>query len=157
MLLGGEEGLVAELDRTLTIVLDALAIQASEVSSIQYLSELVYDPLPAPIDIVIPRGVTESENFSSIDGSGVYSIHPVGLLESLGALRNRWITPDPLSAVLDALVTGETDEPVLETWEIENPSIERVPSPEMIREELIAEMTRPRSYRLVWIADEVTD
>ena len=105
-------------------------------------ADLVFNPFPGRFVIRTPGDVLASEGFSH-KGSEV-SIEPVDLFASLEGLEGRWISPDPLAAML-------RDEKVTSTQlaEAERKSTALVSSSEVsraIREQLV----RPRTYSVRW-------
>lgn len=106
------------------------------------LADLVYNPFPGRIVIQAPGDVLASEGFTA-KGNEV-RIEPVDLFESLAGLEGRWISPDPLAALLrDEKVTSE------QLAEAERRSSAVVSGSEVtraIREQLV----RPRTYVVRW-------
>jgi hypothetical protein len=105
-------------------------------------ADLVFNPFPGRIVIRTPGEVLASEGFSH-KGSEV-SIEPVDLFASLEGLEGRWISPDPLAAML-------RDEKVTSTQlaEAERKSAAVVSSSEVTRA-LREQLVRPRTYSVRW-------
>lgn len=106
------------------------------------LADLVYNPFPGRIVIQAPREVLAREGFTG-KGNEV-TIEPVDLFQSLAGLEGRWISPDPLAAMLrDEKVTSA------QLADAERRSAAPVSGSEVtraIREQLV----RPRTYVVRW-------
>ena len=106
------------------------------------LADLVYNPFPGRIVIQPPGDVLSREGFTG-KGNEV-TIEPLDLFESLAGLEERWISPDPLAALLrEERVTSQ------QLAEAERRSSALVSAGEVtraIREQLV----RPRTYTVRW-------
>jgi hypothetical protein len=63
------------------------------------LAQRVNDPFPAVITIRFPRPFTSNESFKRIDDRTVRA-EVMSAGEALGALEGKWLSPDPLAAIL---------------------------------------------------------
>ena len=105
-------------------------------------ADLIFNPFPARISVRTPTDVLSSEGFKS--DKGELAIEPVDLFAAIAELEGRWISPDPLAALLRDDVPPSTQiaqqrresKSVVSSTEIAN----------AIRERL----TRPRTYRVRW-------
>lgn len=62
-------------------------------------ADLIYNPFPARVTVRPPHNVLSSEGFSA-GKDGALTIEPVDLFAAIAGLEGRWITPDPLAALL---------------------------------------------------------
>jgi hypothetical protein len=76
-------------------VLGLFSVPEDSPESPEELSRLVFDPFPAPLVVRIPGPVLEVEGFEA-GAPGVWRVPELSLWEALSALRDRWISPDPL-------------------------------------------------------------
>jgi len=96
------EALGASLERTL----DLFTPSSESAVSLQELSELAWNPLPASLVLKVPGPILEQEGF--VDrGDGILEVRTPGLWESLQALGERWVQPDLLALKVRALKTGK--------------------------------------------------
>jgi hypothetical protein len=102
-------------------------------------ADLIYNPFPARMTIKVPGDVISKEGFGK-----ELVIEPVNLLEAITSLEGKWISPDPLAALL-------RDQPPTSQELARQPrhSANVVPASDIataIREQL----GRPRTYAVRW-------
>lgn len=61
-------------------------------------ADLIFNPLPARVVVRVPGEVLASEGFTKSQNDLV--IEPVDLMGAIGKLEGKWISPDPLAALL---------------------------------------------------------
>lgn len=105
-------------------------------------ADLIFNPFPGRVTVRVPRDVLASEGFE-VKGSEAV-IEPIDLFAIIAELEGKWISPDPLAALL------RDDKPSLEQLvEAERKSTPVVNASEVaaaIRERL----ARPRTYSIRW-------
>ena len=103
-------------------------------------ADLIYNPFPARISIDVPGEVVFHEGFTK-----ELVIEPVDPLTSILKLEGRWITPDPLAALLE-------DEKITAAQLAHLPRrIETVPS-ETIAKTIREELAQPKTFTVRWSA-----
>lgn len=106
-------------------------------------ADLMFNPFPARVVVRPPGEILSSEGFTAAkDGDLV--IEPIDLFAAIAALEGRWISPDPLVALL-----RENPPPAEEVANLPRVSQKVVSSTEIavaIREQL----ARPRTYTVRW-------
>lgn len=117
--------------------------QESRAATFGEEADLVNNPFPARVTIVVPGDVLASEGFASAKDRALV-IEPVSLWQSIAALEGKWISPDPLAAML-------REQPMRSEELAEKPrrSVALVPATSVeaaIREQL----ARPRAYSVRW-------
>ncbi|HEY0371505.1 MAG TPA: hypothetical protein VGD79_05865 [Thermoanaerobaculia bacterium] len=145
-----DEALVTDEERPLVeAVVDAMGDIATKMdeyeghtATLAEEADLVFNPFPARVVINVPGDVIASEGF--VKGKELV-IEPVDLFSAIGALEGRWISPDPLAALLrdDPKPTAE------ELASMPRKSVSVVSSTEIaaaIREKL----ARPKAYSVRW-------
>jgi hypothetical protein len=158
---GGEE----DLDPKESELLDALAdaageatkfvfLQEGEAHTLEELSQLVYNPFPAPIEIEVSGGVEESAGFERI-GERRFAIPEIGLYDALWGIEGEWIAPDPVLALMDVILAelrGEEEDPKIDLDRFLGvPRLVRsTPDAAAVRAALEARLRPAEVYRLRW-------
>ena len=136
-----EQPLVRAVQRSMEEITTRMDTEEGQTAVFE-LADLVFNPFPGRVVIRTPRDVVSSEGFAEKDNE--VTIEPVDLFASLAGLEGRWISPDPLAAMLrDEEVTSE------QLARAERKSTAIVSSSEVgraIREQLV----RPRTYAVRW-------
>lgn len=102
-------------------------------------ADLVYNPFPARIVLRVPGEVISSQGFTKD-----LAIEPVELLETITALEGKWISPDPLAALLrDQSPTGT------ELAQLPRQSSKSV-QPREVADAIRHLLERPDSYVVRW-------
>ncbi|MFL6289779.1 MAG: hypothetical protein ACJ759_02675 [Thermoanaerobaculia bacterium] len=133
-------------------VFDVLLIPKGQDRSLDELSHLVYDPLPAPLSIQLPGEPFELEGFEKSGGEEkVWTVDSPGLWTVLRSLEERWIAPDPVMIYVAHRGEGELDLDEL----VETPRRYTQPLPNSLEvQRAVEERLKPASplYRAVWKA-----
>ena len=90
-----EKERIDALRKSIDEALALFTLPAESPYSLEELSRLVYDPFPAPLTVQLPGPILQNEGFLD-KGDQILKIPERGLWEALGALKDRWISPDPL-------------------------------------------------------------
>jgi len=88
-----EQELIDTVRKSIDEALSLFSLPTQSPYSLEELSRLVYDPFPAPLTVQLPAPALKSEGFVD-KGDQILEIPTRSLWEALGALRDRWITPD---------------------------------------------------------------
>ncbi len=96
-LLDREEPLVAALRDGVDAVTAVLEVAPHEATTLDELSQRVYDPFPARLRVTVPGRVLEAEGFRPTDEGG-FEVGGRGLWAALESLQGRWVAPDPAAA-----------------------------------------------------------
>lgn len=102
-------------------------------------ADLIYNPFPARMTIRVPGDVVSKEGFDK-----ELVIERVELLEAVTALEGKWISPDPLAALLrDQTPTAEQ----LVRRELRS---SKSVNPNEIADAIRQQLARPRMYSVRW-------
>jgi len=117
--------------------------QEGRAASFAEEADLVYNPFPARVTIVVPGDVLAVEGFPTAKDHSLL-IEPVSLVESIAALEGKWIAPDPLAAMV-------REQPLTSEALAEKPrrSVALV-SATSVAEAIREQLARPRSYSVRW-------
>lgn len=105
-------------------------------------ADLVYNPFPARVVFHAPGDVLSSTGFTS--KSKELAIEPVDLSAAITALEGRWISPDPLAALI------RDDAPAPDALAALPRKSEAVVSSSEIATALREKLARPKSYAIRW-------
>jgi hypothetical protein len=95
------EAVAIEMER----IADRLSEREGRAATLHEELDLVFNPFPARITILVPGEVVAREGFDQgNDRSGV--IERVELFEAIAALEGRWVSPDPVAALLQEQSPG---------------------------------------------------
>ncbi|MBW3564037.1 MAG: hypothetical protein KY459_04875 [Acidobacteria bacterium] len=154
-----ERILLDEFEIELDELIGLFSVSEDESLSLQRVSQLVYDPLPASLRISVDGDVLLHEGVEEQD-DGSFVVPRVGLWEAFAALEGRWITPDPLTVFLrmaeedEARDEDESEEDPLAAF-LEQPRwVHSVPQSEEIRDALMEELRPEPVYRVRWRPEE---
>ena len=111
--------------------------------------DAVFNPFAADVRVVVPTQPLLSEGFARM-ADGSLLIKPPTPLEAVGALEGRWITPDPLAAMLRAPKDENPNEFVASIAAMPRRA-EPVVVPSEIADALAATMRPAPQYRVRWI------
>lgn len=142
-LLEEEQPLVDGVIEAMGAIAERMDAQEGSAASLAETADLVFNPFPARVVVRVPGDVLSSEGFTTARNKDLV-IEAVDLFAAVAALEGRWISPDPLAAVLrDQRPTAEQlaeaprkSEAVVSGGEIAG----------AIREQLV----RPRVYSVRW-------
>lgn len=106
-------------------------------------ADLLFNPFPARVTVIAPGDVLSSEGFSASEGRRVV-VEPVDLFQAIARLEGRWISPDPLAALLeDEVPSSESMAAIPRRAELVSGAGEIATA---IREQLV----RPKRYAVRW-------
>lgn len=137
-----EQPLVDGVRRAMEEIAERMDQQENRSDTFAEEADLVFNPFPARITVRPPGDVLSSEGFTS--QKGTLTIEPVDLFGAIAALEGRWISPDPMAALLrdEAPTSAELAALPRRSRSVVS-SIEVAAA---IREQL----TRPKTYRVRW-------
>lgn len=143
---------VEALSAAMEEVWGVLQVEQGETHSLDELSHLVYDPLPAPLAVRLPSAAQEVEGFEAGPDGTLTAAGP-GLWASLRALEGRWISPDPL--LLFVAHGGQSNHQPFDLGAfLHRPRrAEPAPAAAEIRREIEARLELKPLYRAVWKID----
>jgi hypothetical protein len=102
-------------------------------------ADLLYNPFPARLTVKLPGEVLSAEGFPKD-----LVIEPVNLLQSIAALEGRWISPDPLAAILRD--EGSTSQKLANEPRQSRSSVNATDVAAALREQMV----RPKAYVVRW-------
>jgi hypothetical protein len=105
-------------------------------------ADLMFNPFPARISIRIPGDAISHEGFA--DKQGALVIEPIDLFAAIASLEGKWISPDPLAAII-----REREMTSAELIELPRQSRAFVPASD-IAEAIREQFARPRTYSVRW-------
>lgn len=98
LLPGKETQLVEALQAAMKKVWQPLEVADGEAFTLDELSHLVWDPLPAPIEIQLPGPALEAVGFETGGSANHLVARGPGFWHALENLEGKWLTPDPVLA-----------------------------------------------------------
>lgn len=94
-----DSAVLEPLQESMKHVLEALDVPGGEAYSLEELSRIVYDPFPATLSVRLPGPATEVEGFVAAQ-DGRLVAPAVSLWASLRSLEGRYLSPDPMLAIV---------------------------------------------------------
>jgi len=150
-----EAALLEQVTDATDRVMSVLATSPSRAWSFEEISSLVNDPFPAEV-VILPAGeILELEGFERDEASGGIRVPRVSLWAAFESLRGRWLSPDPLVALVEA---GRTEGPSLSPETMASEArLSRPPGDwNEVRTELMSRLTPASTYRARWIVKRGT-
>jgi hypothetical protein len=142
-----EKQLTEALGDSLQRTLELFTPDGDSAYSLQELSELAWNPLPASLAIEVPGPILEQQGFVE-QGNRILTVKEPGLWQALQALGARWVKPDLLSLKYRALATGKPLK-AADLVRMER-GASAPPSPAGILRELEQAIPRPAGFRVRW-------
>lgn len=140
--------LVDEVRAQMEKVSEALVASDREAYSLDELSSLAFDPLPAEFTIQTSGPILEVEGAEKVSEKSA-RIPPRRIWESLESLRAEWITPDPLVTWVNAARIEQ--EPInLDRFLEQERRVNQVPAANTIRAAIERRLASPAFYRIRW-------
>lgn len=141
-----EERLVEPVRQGMNDVVEVLLVQEGDVHTLNELVRKVYDPFPGRVTVDLPGEALEVEGFAE-SGEG-WEIPPLDLWAAYARLAQRWSTPDPAVAWVEAnRALSRLD---LDAWLAAERRASPPPSAPAVRRALDEELTPQPVYRLTW-------
>jgi hypothetical protein len=143
VVLEDEQPLVDAVTNAMADIADRMDAREGVAETIDEEADLLFNPFPARIIVRPPGTVLGSEGFEAPKGKDLV-IEPIDLYTMIHSLEGKWISPDPLAALLrDEQVTAaqiafakRTSTAVVSELEIAS--------------EVRARLERPKVYRVRW-------
>ena len=124
-------------------------VAEEEAFTLDELSRLVYDPLPAALTVEVPGPAEDVAGFRRGEGN-LWSAPSVGIWGAMNGLLERWVTPEPIAV----LVTPEGLEPSgeldIDAFAARPRAVKGTPTADELRAALEAGLAPPAVYRLKW-------
>jgi len=139
--------IVERLEEAMLAAAGVLVVDDNEAYSINEVSELVYDPFPADLEIRLPGRVIDVEGFEALDDSTL-TVRRVGLWTALESMRERFVSPDPLTTIIGLAETRSDFD--LAAWLSSPKVIHSSPSAHEILEAVEHELVPKDVYRVRW-------
>lgn len=138
-----EQPYVDDVVQSIEAIGESMNEQESRAESFAEEVDLVYNPFPARVTVVVPGEVLAVEGFSSVKDHSLV-IEPVSLVQSVASLEGKWISPDPLAAMI-------REQPLTSIQLAEKPrrSVAFVPATR-VEEAIREQLARPRAYSVRW-------
>lgn len=136
-----EQPYVDDVVQAIEAIGESMNEQESRAESFAEEVDLVHNPFPARVTVAVPGDVLAVEGFASVKA---LVIEPVSLVQSVASLEGKWISPDPLAAML-------REQPLTSRQLAEKPrrSVAFV-SATSVEEAVRAQLARPRAYSVRW-------
>jgi hypothetical protein len=157
-----ETRLLKQIEEGASIPLEILEFEEEEAYTLDELSQLVFNPFPASIEIEISGSIEEMTGFrSGADGRAV--LPAIGFWNAFVELEARWVSPLPLVAHIEAVRRSEDagveldDADFLEAFLARPPVVRGIPGPEEVREALEEALGPEDLYRLGWRLPELEE
>lgn len=113
--------------------------QEGRAASFAEETDLIFNPFPARVIVRVPGDVLASEGFNE-----KLIIEPIDLFAAIAKLEGRWISPDPLAALL------RDQQPTSEALAEVPRHAEAVVNASEIATAIRAELARPKQYMVRW-------
>ncbi|MEO8034656.1 MAG: hypothetical protein ABI837_09500 [Acidobacteriota bacterium] len=147
----GEQGMVSELNDRMGGVSSILTVDDQAAYSLNEISSLVFDPFPAILTIHVPAKILEREGFESTAEQTV-RVPRLTLWEGLLAMRDRWITPDPLLAKVESSRDSASGKKLdLPAFLARERRVVSLPSGEEVKAALTGKLRPGNLYRVRWM------
>jgi len=141
-LLEDEEAIVDAVVDAMDAIATRMDQQEGRAATFAEEADLMFNPFPARISVRIPGDAVSFEGFK--ENRGEYAIEPVDLFAAIASFEGKWISPDPLAALL-----REKEIPSEELAEMPRQSRAFVPATE-IADAIREQFSRPRTYTVRW-------
>jgi hypothetical protein len=144
-----EAALVKLLTDAMSGVMSVFAVAEEEAFTLEELSRLVYDPLPASLTVEVPGPVSESAAFRNVEGNR-WAAPSVGLWGALASLGERWVSPEPV-----LVLVGPDGRPPEGPFDVaafaaRPRAVKSVPAADEVKAALESGLKPPEVYRLRW-------
>jgi hypothetical protein len=138
-----EQPYVDDVVHAIEAIGDRMNEQESRAESFAEEADLVYNPFPARVTVVVPGEVLAVEGFPAAQDHSLV-IEPVSLFQAIASLEGKWISPDPLAAMM-------REQPMTSQQLAEKPrrSVAFV-SAASVAEAIREQLARPRAYSVRW-------
>lgn len=134
-----EQPLVDEVLRTMDDIAARMDEDDGTAATFAEEADLIFNPFPARIVVKVPGEVLGTQGFGED-----LTIEPIDLFATVSALQGRWISPDPLAALL----RDETPKAADLAIQPRRSAVNLRPSD--IAEAIRAELERPKTYVVRW-------
>lgn len=143
MVLEEEQPLVQGVVDAMEAIGEKMDQQEGRAATFAEEADLVFNPFPARMIVRAPRDISDAEGFTKQSGTEV-SIEPVDLFATIAAMEGKWISPDPLAALLQDRKPLSS-----EIARQERKSTAVVTASEVARA-LHEQLSRPKTYVVRW-------
>ena len=126
-----------------------LADDEEGAASIDRVFDLVYNPFPAQLRVVVKGDAQIVEGFERVE-SGMYEIRTRNAFEAIGGLEGRWVSPDPLALAADPDMSKKNASELAAMIDKLPRRATPVISQIELTEALVAQMRPAARYRLRW-------
>lgn len=142
LVLEEEQPLVDAVQNAMAEIGDRMDANEGRAATFGEQADLIFNPFPARITVRVPGTVLASDGFSKKEKDLV--IEPIDLFQMLQSLEGKWISPDPLAALLrDEGVTAS------DIAFAERRSTMLVTGAD-VADEIRSQLERPKSYVVRW-------
>lgn len=137
-----EQPLVDAVTRAMEEIADRMDHSESQAATLAEQADLIFNPFPARIRVRPPADVLAQQGFAQKENELV--IEPVDLFAAIAALEGKWITPDPLAALL------RDEQPAAEEMAARTRESRAVVASSEIARAVREQLARPRTYSVRW-------
>ena len=146
MLSERELGMTREVSDAIESLLDD---DEGGATSLDRIFDVVYNPLPAQLKIVVKGDVLAVEGLQKVE-SGMYEIHTPTAFEAIGALEGRWVSPDPIAIAANPDMSKKNAAELASMIDMLPRRAALIVSQSELSEALLAQMRLPPRFRLRW-------
>ncbi len=141
-LLEDEEALLEAVLNAMDGIAKRMGEQEGRAATFAEEADLMFNPFPARISVRLPGDAMAHDGFK--EQQGEFVIEPVDLFAAIASLEGKWISPDPLAAILrEKEMTSE------ELMAMPRQSRAFVPASD-IADAIREQFARPRTYSVRW-------
>lgn len=139
LLLEIEEPLVEDVRSAMEAVATRMDEDQGRADTFAEEADLIFNPFPARLTVKVPKEVLSTTGFTK-----ELIVEPVNLFDAITGLEGRWISPDPLAALLR---DQEPLPPQLARQERKSTSAVQ---PSQVAESIRGQLARPKTYVVRW-------
>ncbi|MEO8217352.1 MAG: hypothetical protein ABI718_09760 [Acidobacteriota bacterium] len=145
-----EKAMLEQSDRFTSELTEMFEVAAADSYSLNELTELVYDPFPAAVSVVLPGAVLESSGFIR-EKNGALKIPRTSLWTAMQSLQGQWLSPDPVTLQVSRARDGSEEKMTLKSI-LDTPRRSRTDiSAQEIRRSLEGKLHVPDHFRVRWV------
>jgi hypothetical protein len=144
-----EEKIVVALKDRMGDVWSVLFVDEEQDFSLNEISSLVFDPFPANLSVRVPAKILEHEGFETSADQSI-RVPQLTLWGALLAMRDRWMTPDPLMTKVEHARSSGGKPLSLAAFLTQERRVQAVPSSADVKAALTEGLKARVRYRVRW-------
>lgn len=142
-----ETALVAVLAESIEALLDS---QQGDAGAVDRELDAAFNPFPAEFRVVVPGQPYAVEGFGETK-EGALFVKPVSVLDAITLLEGRWVSPDPMAALMRAGESAAATESFARAMANDERKASGAVAAGEVRDALVEIMKPARTFRVRWI------